>query len=68
MTLRALSGQRVLVVDDNETNRRILAEKLKRWNLECVCVTSGEEALKAMTCRLSSDLNIFGDGSVGVGC
>jgi two-component system sensor histidine kinase/response regulator len=48
MTLRALGGQRALVVDDNETNRRILAEKLKRWNLECVCVTSAEEALDVM--------------------
>jgi len=46
--LRVLRGQRALVVDDNATNRKILAEQLKRWDLECVCVSSGAEALEVM--------------------
>jgi two-component system sensor histidine kinase/response regulator len=46
--LTGLRGQRVLVVDDNETNRKVLAEKLKRWELDCVCVSSAEEALRTM--------------------
>jgi signal transduction histidine kinase/CheY-like chemotaxis protein/HPt (histidine-containing phosphotransfer) domain-containing protein len=46
--LTGLRGQRVLVVDDDETNRKVLAEKLKRWELECVCVSSAEGALRAM--------------------
>jgi CheY-like chemotaxis protein/HPt (histidine-containing phosphotransfer) domain-containing protein len=46
--LTGLRGQRVLVVDDNETNRKVLAEKLKRWELDCICVSSAEEALHAM--------------------
>jgi PAS domain S-box-containing protein len=48
LTLRVLRGQRILVVDDNETNRRILADLLRRWDLECVCASSGEEALRIM--------------------
>jgi PAS domain S-box-containing protein len=43
-----LSGQRVLVVDDSDTNRKILAEQLKRWDLECVCVASAAAALDAL--------------------
>jgi len=43
--VRALHGHRVLVVDDNATNRRVLAAQLKRWNIDCVCVDSAATAL-----------------------
>ncbi|MGZ4466515.1 MAG: response regulator [Nocardioides sp.] len=41
----ALINRRVLVVDDNETNRYILTEQLAAWRLRPVAAASAEEAL-----------------------
>lgn len=49
--LAALQGMPVLVVDDNETNRRILYEMLESWNLKPISVTGGEEALSVVQKR-----------------
>ena len=43
-----LSGLRVLVVDDNATNRRILQDVLTNWNMEPTLVEGGPQALQAM--------------------
>ncbi len=39
-----LIGRRVLIVDDNQTNRRILEEMLRRWGMQPDCVDSTESA------------------------
>ena len=36
---------KTLVVDDNSTNRRILQEMLKGWEVKSTCVEGGEQAL-----------------------
>jgi CheY-like chemotaxis protein len=40
-----LAGLKVLVVDDNPLNRRILAEQLRGAHIDCHCVGSAQEAL-----------------------
>jgi len=43
-----LRGRRLLVVDDNETNRSILALHTQRWGMEVAACASAEEALKLL--------------------
>jgi signal transduction histidine kinase/CheY-like chemotaxis protein/HPt (histidine-containing phosphotransfer) domain-containing protein len=45
---RALEGARILVVDDNQTNRDILQQQLEGWRVHVSCAKSGGEALQMM--------------------
>ena len=44
-----LSGVRVLIVDDNRTNRRILEGLVKRWGMNPTTAADGEKALAALS-------------------
>ncbi|MGO9612311.1 MAG: response regulator [Dissulfurispiraceae bacterium] len=46
--LENLDGLRVLIVDDNATNRRILEEMLKNWRMSPSTVDNARAALQAM--------------------
>jgi len=44
----AMAGRRVLTIDDNETNRRILQELIASWELAGTEVSSGAEGLQRL--------------------
>ena len=56
---RELAGKRVLVVDDNAINRRILELQTDAWGLECTAVDSGAEALTRVESAAPFDLAIL---------
>ena len=46
--MESLNGLRILVVDDNRTNRRILQGLLQRWGARTTCAEGGEQALSEL--------------------
>jgi len=54
-----LAGRRVLIVDDNATNRRILIGQTRSWGLEPVALSGGTEALAAMDREASFDAAVL---------
>jgi signal transduction histidine kinase/CheY-like chemotaxis protein len=44
----AVAGLKVLIVDDNQINRRILTEQLTRWDMSPTAVDGGQAALEAL--------------------
>jgi PAS domain S-box-containing protein len=44
----AMPALRVLVVDDNETNRTVLEDLLGRWHMDCVSAIDGQAALELL--------------------
>lgn len=59
VTLADLVKTSVLVVDDNQTNRRILQEVLSRWGLQPTAVASGADALTELR-RAADDGHPYG--------
>jgi PAS domain S-box-containing protein len=55
MRLSALRDLRVLVVDDNATNLRILQESLRSWQMRVTAVTGGTEALTELESAAAAD-------------
>ncbi len=53
-----VTGARVLIVDDNEVNRSILAEQMDAWKFEHAEVASGQTALAVMRSAAQHDLKI----------
>ena len=45
----------MLIVDDNEVNRRILAEQVRRWGMTATVVASGRAAVEALTAAAQTD-------------
>ncbi|MBC7914100.1 MAG: response regulator [Pyrinomonadaceae bacterium] len=58
LTLVGCEGKKILVVDDNATNRRILKIQLDQWKLKPIMAASGEEALKILAEDSKFDLVI----------
>ncbi|MCB2203359.1 response regulator [bacterium] len=55
----ALQGKRILVVDDNQTNRRILNLQCVSWGMDCLCLPSGAEALRVLESGMRFDVAII---------
>jgi GAF domain-containing protein/CheY-like chemotaxis protein len=54
-----LAGKRVLVVDDNTTNRRVLALQTGKWGMETKATESAAEALRWVEAEEAFDLAIL---------
>ena len=57
--LPTCEGKRVLIVDDNETNRRILDKQFERWHMRPVLAVDGPDALSKINRGLQVDLAIL---------
>ncbi len=51
---RGLEGLRVLIVDDNDTNRRILEQMLHGWRMKPVAASGAPEAFEQLTSAVAS--------------
>jgi len=53
--LDALKQVPILVVDDNETQRRILGDELNRWQMQPLLAENSDDALTMLQQRMTSD-------------
>ncbi|WP_161782008.1 PAS-domain containing protein [Nitratireductor basaltis] len=51
-----ISGSRVLVIDDNETNRTILSEQMAHWGFDACAASSGDEGVAVL--RAAAELGV----------
>ena len=57
--LAALSGRRILVVDDTPTNRRILELQAGQWGAQAIAVDTGAEAIRRVVGGEPFDLAVL---------
>jgi len=48
LTQANLSNLHVLIVDDNQTNRRILEDQMQAWGIRATCAAGAQEALEKL--------------------
>lgn len=53
-----LEGKKVLIIDDNKTNRFILQTQLEQWGIQTVAAASGSQALDILTANNGFNLVI----------
>jgi len=53
-----MTGAKVLVIDDNEVNRSILAEQLAAWNFDCAAASSGTQGLDVMRAVVANGMSL----------
>ncbi|MES2733978.1 MAG: two-component regulator propeller domain-containing protein [Bacteroidota bacterium] len=58
VNLDGLEGKKVLVIDDNATNRQILKNQLELWKLTPVLAESGQQALKLLSQSTTTDFDL----------
>jgi CheY-like chemotaxis protein len=58
-TQPVLDGKKVLLVDDNRTNRQILEYQLVKWGMQTVSAKSGAEALERLERQAGFDVAIL---------
>src|SRR6185295_12633976 len=59
--LDALAGRRILIVDDNASNLRILEHQLARWGLQARAARGGRAALELVAREKAFDAAIVDD-------
>jgi len=57
--LPSIKGKTLLVVDDNATNRTIVARMAESWGMRAVAFASGREALARITTGLRADVAVL---------
>ena len=54
-----IAGRRLLIVDDNETNRKVLLAQAKNWGLQARAASSGAQALALLDEGTTFDLGVL---------
>jgi signal transduction histidine kinase/CheY-like chemotaxis protein/HPt (histidine-containing phosphotransfer) domain-containing protein len=55
----SLAEKKILIVDDNDTNRLVLSRRLGRWGIQTVAAESGEQAIELVRTRGPFDMVII---------
>ncbi len=51
-----LTGQSILVIDDNATNREVIGRQLSKWGMQVILASSGPEGLSMLQVRPGTDM------------